>query len=149
MTGEHNDDNPPEGFAVLFPDEPFEMHAGPHYFRGERGQRVSGMRVRPVHTSASEFAHGGALLAFADSALTACAMDATGSIDGDLRGIERVATITLTSEFVAPARIGDWIECRGEVTKLTRSLAFVRGVMTVDGETVMPCSTVLRRWRPS
>ncbi len=40
------------------------------------------------------------------------------------------------------------VECRGEVTKLTRSLAFVRGAMTVDGETVMTCSTVLRRWRP-
>ncbi|MCZ6509776.1 MAG: PaaI family thioesterase, partial [Alphaproteobacteria bacterium] len=79
--------------------------------------------------------HGGALLAFADSALTAFAMDAIE------RGDERVATITVNSEFVAPVRLGDWIECRGAVTKLTRSLAFVRGEMTVDGETVMIGST--------
>ena len=145
--GEH-DDSVPEGFAVLFPDEPFEMHAGPHYFRGERGNRVAGMRVKPVHTSASEFAHGGALLAFADSALTAYAMDATGSIDADNRDVERVATITLNAEFIAPARVGDWVECRGQVTKLTGSLAFVRGEVTVDGTTILTCSTVLRRWRP-
>lgn len=152
MAGDHDDapedDGIPEGFAVLFSDEPFEMHAGPHYFRGDRGQRVAGMRIKPVHTSASEFAHGGALLAFADSALTACAMDATGSIDADNRDVERVATITLNAEFVAPARVGDWVECRGEVTKLTGSLAFVRGEMTVGGATIMTCSTVLRRWRP-
>ena len=91
--------------------------------------------------------HGGALLAVADSALTAFAMDAM-AMDTIERGDERVATITVNSEFVAPVRLGDWVECRGTVTKLTRSLAFVRGEMTVDGETVMTCSTVLRRWRP-
>ena len=69
-------------------------------------------------------------------------MAAMGSDD------ERVVTITVNCEFVAPVRLGDWVECRGEVTKLTRSLAFVRGAMTVDGETVMTCSTVPGRWRP-
>ena len=147
MKADRDDDEAPPGFAVLYPDEPFEVHAGPHYFRDETGpdgaqRRVAGMRVRRIHTSASEFAHGGALLTFADSALTAFAMDAIE------RGDERVATITMNSEFVAPVRLGDWIECRGQVTRLTRSLAFVRGEMTVDGETVMTCSTVLRRWRP-
>lgn len=147
MKAERDDDNPPPGFAVLYPDEPFEVHAGPHYFRDETGpdgseRRVAGMRARRVHTSASGFVHGGALLAFADSALTAFAMEAMADDD------ERVATITVNAEFVAPVRLGDWVECRGAVTRLTRSLAFVRGAMTVDGETVMTCSTVLRRWRP-
>jgi uncharacterized protein (TIGR00369 family) len=137
-----DDFNAPPGFEILFPDEPFEMHAGPHYFLVEDGKRIAGMRARREHTSASGFVHGGALLAFADSALTACAMAA-------MDAGERVATISLTSEFMAPARTGDWIECRGTVTKLTRSLAFVRGEMTVDGEAVMTCSTVLRRWRPA
>ena len=49
---------------------------------------------------------------------------------------------------VAPIRLGDWVECRGAVTKLTRSLAFVRGAMTVDGAAVMTCWTVPGRWRP-
>ena len=147
MKAERDDDETPPGFEVLYPDEPFEVHAGPHYFRMDDGpdgtpRRVAGMRARRVHTSASGFVHGGALLAFADSALTAFAMAAMDSDD------ERVATITVNCEFVAPVRLGDWVECRGEVTKLTRSLAFVRGEMTVDGGTVMTCSTVLRRWRP-
>ena len=70
------------------------------------------------------------------------------ALDAIEPGDERVATITVNSEFVAPVAMGAWVECRGAVTKLTRSLAFVRGEMTIDGEAVMTCSTVLRRWRP-
>ncbi len=58
MRVERDDDEAPPGFRVLYPDEPFEVHAGPHYFRDETGpdgteRRVAGMRARPVHTSAS------------------------------------------------------------------------------------------------
>ncbi len=56
-----------------------------------------------------------------------------------------VATISHNFEFVAPARPGDWIECRGAVTRRTGSLVFVRGAMTVGETTVVTCSTILRR----
>ncbi len=135
------DDALPPGFAVLYADEPFEMHAGPHYFREHDGDLVAGLRARPVHANAGGVVHGGALTAFADSALTGFALR---DIDRDA---EWVATISLTCEFVAPARPGDWIECRGAVTRRTRSLVFVRGEMTVGETTIMTCSTVLRRLR--
>ncbi len=129
----------PPGFTVHYPDEPFEMHAGPHYFRVDDGDLVAGFRARPVHANAGGAVHGGALTAFADSALTAFALR---DVDRDA---EWVATISLTCEFVAPARPGDWIECRGAVTRRTGSLVFVRGAMTVGETTVVTCSAILRR----
>ena len=141
MTDEHDGDAVPSGFAILYPDEPFEIHAGPQYYREQYGDYVAGFRARPVHANAGGVVHGGALTAFADSALTAFA----------LRGMnpdeDWVATISLTCDFVAPARPGDWIECRGAVTGRTRALVFVRGEMTVDDATIVTCSTVLRRLR--
>ncbi len=141
MTGGRDGDAVPPGFAVLYADEPFEIHAGPHYFREHDGDLVAGLRARPVHANAGGVVHGGALTAFADSALTAFA----------LRGMnpdeDWVATISLNCEFVAPARPGDWIECRGAVTRRTGALVFVRGAMTVGETTIMTCSTVLRRLR--
>ena len=68
MTGSRDDAAVPAGFAVLYADEPFEMHAGPHYFREHDGDLVAGLRARPVHANAGGVVHGGALTAFADSA---------------------------------------------------------------------------------
>ena len=156
MTGDHNGDAPggnasdgdapggdapPPGFVVLYHDEPFEMHAGPHYFRDDDGDFVAGFRAGPVHANAGGVVHGGALMAFADSALTAFAMQ------GVERAEESLATISLNCDFLAPARPGDWIECRGQVDRRTRSLAFVRGAMTVGETTILTCSTVVRRLR--
>lgn len=46
----------------------------------------------------------------------------------------------MVSDFVAPARIGDWLEGRGEVTKATRSIVFAVGELTVDGRTILTMS---------
>jgi acyl-coenzyme A thioesterase PaaI-like protein len=43
------------------------------------------------------------------------------------------------------------VECRGEVVKAGRSMVFCRGLITADGEPVMPFSAVLKKTtrRPS
>ena len=123
------DDDPPHGFFIAHPDEPFEMHVGPHYFRDD-DPFIAGMRARPVHANAGGAVHGGALASFADSALTAFGLNTLN------RAAHWVVTITLNSEFIAPARVGDWLECHGRVTGRTRSLLFVRGEIRAGVQTV-------------
>ena len=132
------DDAPPPGFRVDYPDEPFEMHVGPHYFHQEEDGLIGGFRAKAHHANSAGFIHGGALTAFADSVLTGVAL---AKVDTSQTW---VATISLTCEFVSPARVGDWLECRGALTRLTRTLAFVRGEITVAEQIVLTCSTVLK-----
>jgi acyl-coenzyme A thioesterase PaaI-like protein len=94
-------DAPSPGLAIRYPDEPFEMHVGPHYCRGEVEGIVAGFRAKPNHANRSGNVHGGTLSAFADSALTGFALHEMGSDDA------RVSRITLACEFVAPATVGD------------------------------------------
>ena len=45
-------------------------------------------------------------------------------------------TISLTTDFLAPAPLGAWLQCRPELVRATRSILFVQGVFTADG---VPC----------
>ena len=132
------DDAPPPGFELLYPDEPFEVHVGPHYFRKNDDGLVGGFRAKPNHANSGGAVHGGALSAFADSALTGFGLQGMSPEDG------WVATITLNCEYIAPVTVGDWVECRGTIVKRTRSLVFVRGEMSVEDKPVLTCSSVLR-----
>ena len=132
------DDAPPPGFRVDYPNESFEMHVGPHYFHQEEDRLVGSFRAKTHHINSSWFIHGGTLTAFADSVPTGVALEIF-----DMNQTW-VATISLTCEFVSPARVGDWLECRGAVTHLTRTLAFVRGEITVAEQIALTCSTVLK-----
>ena len=132
------DDAPLPGFRVDYPDEPFEMYVGPHYFCQQDDTLIGGFRAKPHHANSAGYVHGGALTTFADSVLAGVAL---AKVDTSQTW---VATITLTCEFVSPARIGDWVECRGALTRLTRTLAFVRGEITVEDRIVLTCSTVLK-----
>jgi len=130
----------PEGFRAVYENERFEDMIGPILFRDDSGTRVGGFRAEPKHCNGWGFVHGGMLTAFADAALT--------GIDNFHREdprAEGVVTVSLNCEFVASVRVGDWVECRGEVIRRGASLVFMQGRLTVGDRVVMTCSTVLKR----
>ena len=89
------------------------------------------------------FMHGGCVMTFADFCLFWIARDA---IDGS-----QSVTATFNGELVGTARVGDLVECRGEVVKAGRSMVFVRGLITkatAKGEPVASFSSVLKKTRP-
>jgi uncharacterized protein (TIGR00369 family) len=122
--------------------DPFEEHAGPFYHR--RYEQVSircAMRVSHQQLNGGGFIHGGALMTFADYCLFAIAQD-------ELHEGPAV-TATFNSEFISAVPAGALIECTGEVIRSTRSLIFVRGLMTSEGAPVLSFSGLLKRIRPS
>ncbi len=54
--------------------------------------------------------------------------------------LQMCTTISLNSDFVAGAQVGDWIEARGEITRLTRSLVFTRAKVTSGDGLLMTAS---------
>ena len=72
------------------------------------------------HANPSGVVHGGVLMAFADHGLSFLAWEAA----------ERApcTTIQLNTHFLSGVRPGAFLELRGEVTRRTRGLVFLRGL---------------------
>jgi acyl-coenzyme A thioesterase PaaI-like protein len=81
--------------------------------------------------------HGGALMSFADFSLFAIAHNA-------LRGAHAV-TLTCNSEFLSAGGLDDIVYADGEVLRETRSLVFVRGLVTQDSRPLLAFSGTLKK----
>ena len=119
--------------------EQFEYHtAGPFYFRIDEDGPVAAFRAGQKHMNSGGVVHGGCLMAFADFALFGLAHE---TIADDSYGL----TVAFTSEFLSGAKEGQLIEARGDVLRAGRSLVFVRGLVTADGEPCLNFSGTLKR----
>ena len=122
----------------IYDSDPFETHAGPYYNRtDEDGVSVSAFRAEPKHMNGGGFMHGGALMTFADYAIFVFAREHLQ--DG------HSVTASFNADFVGAVPLGALLEARGEVVKAGRSLVFLRGLMTVEGETVFAFSAVIKK----
>lgn len=126
----------PEGYKHYQGLSPAEDNVGPFYYRKVGDALSLGMRAGEKHANGVGSVHGGVLLCYADYAATMLALSGVK---------ESCVTISLSSDFLAAARLGDWIEGRGEVIKRTGSLTFIRGELSVEGNPVLSFQSVLRR----
>ena len=122
----------PDEFMPIEKPSLFGALLGPIYERvDEDGSFTRDLQVKDKHTYLGGVVHGGVLMAFVDVIM--------GTIS--YRHARRTgASIRIVSDFIAPARIGDWLEGRGEVVKATKSVVFARGHLNVEGRTILPAS---------
>lgn len=95
----------PDGYQKLNWDRGFGVQIGPLYRRPSAERPTMGFRVQEHHTNGLLNAHGGMLMSFADMAW------------GHIVSVERSSywvTIRLSCDFLASARLGDWVEGSGE-----------------------------------
>ena len=139
--------DPPPGFKLIdfqrgSPVINFNTHAGPLYYkRGEKGTRdefVMGLRVQPYMCNPAGTLHGGMMMTVAD---LVGGMGAT--FLAGIRG-KFVPTVSMTFDFVAPAREGDWVEGRLELVRATRSLLFSHIYLTVGDTKILRASCIVK-----
>lgn len=106
----------------------FPQFVGPILERLEEGRRIFAFRADARHVNDRGVVHGGMLMTFADQAFGEVVLD---SIERQL-----CATIQLNTHFIAAVQVGDLVEARGEIVRGTRSLVFMRGILTVGDRTV-------------
>jgi uncharacterized protein (TIGR00369 family) len=103
----------------------FTGHVGPFWRRHEEGQRIIGLIVEDRHCNLHlGTVHGGVVMTFADIAL--------GSGVSYALGHNRCATASLQTQFVAVARVGQFLTCKAEVIRTSKQLVFVRGLIVAD-----------------
>ena len=125
------------GWRNWAPD-PWEDQGGPFFYRVDAQNKVTcAFKAEPKHMNGGGFMHGGCMMTFADYALFCIAKDHLG--DG------RAVTVTMNSEFLKSAQVGQFMEATGEVVRGGRQLIFLRGTITADGTPVMAFSATLMK----
>lgn len=119
----------PNGFTIFPEQGPFLEHVGPVHVRDDTDELVLGLRAEERHANHRGTVQGGLLSTFADFALGR-AIEADADDDKDR------ATVSLTVDFLKPAKPGDWIESRTRVDRVGGTLAFADCSLTVDGRDI-------------
>src|SRR5215470_643867 len=118
-------------------EDPFETAIGPFCFRGRGSDLACAFEPKRTHLNGGGTIHGGALMSFADFALFAIAHES-------LAGAKAV-TVAFNCEFLSPGGLDEMVEARGEVLRATRSLIFVRGIITQETRPLLAFSGTLKK----
>ncbi|WP_119420915.1 PaaI family thioesterase [Desertibaculum subflavum] len=117
----------PEGFELVPPRGGFTPGIADLYVKREGEGIVRGVRVEPRHLNVAGIAHGGFLATMMDSTF-GNSLSHTG---------RRGFTVRLVTDYLSPAKRGDWLEGRARITRATQTLAFLEGELTVEGRVVI------------
>ena len=120
----------PDGFEPWENQGPFLEHIGPVHVREDADELILGLRAEERHANHRGTIQGGLLSTFADFALGR-AIEADADDDKDR------ATVSLTVDFLKPAKPGDWIESRTRVDRVGGTLAFADCSLTVEGKEIV------------
>lgn len=135
----HEPHAPPDGFVLALLGGTFATHNGPLFARWHEGHLQLGFRVGPKHVNPGNACHGGMLATFADILISTAAQYQTD--------IPRqfLPTVSLAVDFMAPAKLGSWVQGEADVLRVTKNLIFSHGLLRADGTLVLRTSGVFRR----
>src|SRR5215216_4063108 len=108
----------PEGFTPYESRGPFLEHIGPVLWRDDPDGPVFGLRVSERHTNHCGTVQGGLLSTFVDFAMGR-------------------AIVSLTVDFLKPAKPGDWIQTRTRVERVGGTLSFADCSLTVGDREIV------------
>ncbi|HEY8768997.1 MAG TPA: PaaI family thioesterase [Thermoleophilaceae bacterium] len=126
----------PDGFAPFENQGPFLEAVGPVHVRdADDGQSTFGLRAEERHANHRGTVQGGLLSTLADFALGR-------AIEADAEDGKDRATVSLTVDFLKPAKPGDWIESRTTVDRVGATLSFADCSLSVDDREIVRARAV-------
>lgn len=132
--------NPPPDFRPIEFTDGFLGKNGPVLARREAdGSVVFGCRVLEDHCNPMQVAHGGWVATLFDVVLPL-----TARFTVDALAENFLLTVNLSIDYLAGPKLGDWIEGRARVLRTTKRMAFVDGVLSVDGDITARASGIFR-----
>jgi uncharacterized protein (TIGR00369 family) len=125
----------PEGFEPFDHLGPFVRQYGPFYLRRVPGGVILALRLGPQHMNRRGVCHGGLLATMIDDAVAINCSIARGR-----RGDQ--ATVSLTTEFLSSARLGDWLEAHTTLRRVGRRMVFGDCLLTAGDRQVARGSAI-------
>jgi acyl-coenzyme A thioesterase PaaI-like protein len=127
----------PEGYAPLVVTGGFRHLIGPIYRRDDADAIRLGLRIEAQHCNPNRMAHGGLLSAFADIVLSY-------TLSERRQPTEIPLTLSLTTEFIAAAPLGCWLEGCAFIKKNGGEIAFATCEIRADGALATQASGVFK-----
>ena len=115
----------PAGFERAALGLGFADYLQPLYRRLDGDEATMGMRVSKSHINLMGFCHGGVFMTLADIA-------AAVSLHVAREKLSPLPTVNLSFDFMASAKVGDWIEARADHVESKRRLGFCSGAIYRD-----------------
>jgi len=125
----------PEGFSPWNEGGPFIDLIGPVYVKGDGEDRAFGLRIEEKHLNVAGAAQGGVLATLADHSL---GQAIRAGRDDD----EQSATVSLTTDYLGPAKAEDWVESTTTVERVAERMAFADCSLKVDGREIVRARAV-------
>src|SRR5262249_6157877 len=120
----------PEGFRRLPAADEFVGLIGPLWFKAEGEHLRVGLPLEARHGNPMGWAHGGLLVTVADMAM--------GIGSGHATGIRWPhPTVSLSTEFVRGAKLGQWLEGSARIARRTINFCFCSCDLVCGGEVVL------------
>jgi uncharacterized protein (TIGR00369 family) len=126
---------PPEGFEPYDNQGPYLEYVGPIHVKGSGTDMMFGLQAEDRHANHRGTVQGGLLSTFADFVLGR-------AIEADAEDDKPRATVSLTVDFLKPAKPGDWIEGHGRVDRVGSTLSFADCALTVEGKEIVRARAV-------
>ena len=129
----------PEGFEPGRFGGGFIAANGPLYLKKLERGIVLGFRVEPRHCNPMGVCHGGMISTFCDMLLPISAHHLAKDLAQRF-----LPTISLQVDYLAASPLGAWLQGEAQLLRSTRSLVFMQGVVTADGQTVARTSGIFK-----
>ncbi|WP_445150797.1 PaaI family thioesterase [Baekduia sp. Peel2402] len=123
------------GFSPFPNQGPFLEHVGPILIREDGDELVLAIQTEERHANHRGTVQGGLLSTFADFALGR-------AIEADADDGKDRATVSLTVDFLKPAKPGDWIESRTKVDRVGGTLSFADCSLCVGDKEIVRARAV-------
>ena len=118
----------PKGFKPYKTIEgKFAAYIGPYFLKRKFPNTIFGTYIENYQSNLNEVAHGGFLMAYADS---------VGGFFAYNTVKKGIVTINLNSQFIRPVPVGSWLEAIGDVKKYGKRLVFVNVDMYIKKQLV-------------
>ena len=113
-------------------------HYGPYTIGFDREQTLLTFQALPKHLNLAGSVHGGVLLFMADTVMSVAAVQAQK---------QPVVTLSMNSQFIAPAFCDQSIRAIAIVTAARRTVAFVSSTLYVEDRIIFTASGVWKTFK--
>lgn len=131
------EDGVPPGFRAFQQVSGYVGHVGPLYERRAAEGYQVGLHIDGRHTNVQGFCHGGVLASLADIGLArVVALSRTPRL--------QLVTVSLTLNYLLPARPGDWVEVTAGIDRIGLQLGYASGIVAANGTPLLRASGVFQ-----
>jgi uncharacterized protein (TIGR00369 family) len=129
----------PEGFKPRRFGDGFIAVNGPLYIKKLEAGILLGFRVEQRHCNPMGMLHGGMMATFCDMLLPISAHYLSPELQRRF-----LPTIHLQVDYLASSKLGAWMQGEAQLLRATRSMVFMQGVVSADGEPVARVSGIFK-----